>query len=164
MNISKYIYLPSYKSIYLPLHPSIHPSIYIVYVQLHTHISLYIHYANNPILELVTCVHASVKQEMLGILKMRALILRQDWVMFSCRPLGEKECKTPSGCSLITKHYVRLQDRTVQNSTVNTWDYIRSYGLWVAWRCDHNNHGEYYLVYVCAWACQRAVASETAAR
>ena len=97
-----------------------HPSIHIVYVQLYTHISLYIHYANNPILELVTCMHASVKQEMLGNLKMRALILRQDWVMFSCRPLGEKECKTPSGCSLITKHYVRLQDRTVQNSTVNT--------------------------------------------
>ena len=93
------------------------------------YISQHMHYTNNPILELVTCVHTSMEQEMLGNLKMRTSIPRQDWVMFSCKPLEKKGCKTPSSCfpttlQYSTWHFVSFRHITLHHNAVDTLHYI----------------------------------------
>ena len=107
-------------------HLSISINIYNMYIP---YISQHMHYTNNPILELVTYVHTSMEQEMLGNLKMRTSIPRQDWVMFSCKPLEKKGCKTPSSCSPTTLqystwHFISFRHITLHHNAVDTLHYI----------------------------------------
>ena len=96
------------------------------------YISQHMHYRNNPILELVTYVHTSMEQEMLGNLKMRTSIPRQDWVMFSCKPLGKRDARLqaavlPLHCSTvhhISIHFISFRHITLHHNAVDTSHYI----------------------------------------
>ena len=69
--------------------------------------------------------------------------------MFSCKPLGQKECDTPCGCFLIA--YNALQYVTLHCTLdYSRWDFkLISYGLWIALRYVHNIHREYNLLQLC---------------